>query len=61
MADTPWAADTPISMPEPISGEETRVVMGGFVFTATGLRHDLTQADLDEIYVPSYAPPQGPS
>ena len=52
-----WSADTAISRPEPIDeGLPPLVDLGGFVMTAGGLAHGLTNADMEEIFTPIYAP-----
>lgn len=46
-----WSSDTVVSMPvPPIIGDGERTVeMGGFVFTANGLAHDLTEAHAENL------------
>lgn len=52
-----WATDTPISHPEPPSKEQPILVgFGGIGFTSGGFAHDLTEAQLEEIFTPMYAP-----
>lgn len=54
-----WGADTPISMPQPLSNDDAAgptAPMGGFVFTASGLMHDLTQSDWEDMSRPTYRP-----
>jgi hypothetical protein len=36
------------------------VDFGGFCFTAGGISHNVTQADLDELAFPAFAPPLVP-
>lgn len=55
-----WSADTPISMPIP-TGEPGFVPMYGFVFTASGLAHDITQAEYDRLSVPDFSPDGRPN
>lgn len=55
-----WAADTPVSLPEPIIRERRNVPMFGFVFTEQGLFHDLTEADHEYLRTPTFAPPPEP-
>lgn len=50
----PWAADTPISMPEP--NENVLVSFGGFGFTNGGIAHDLSQPDWESYAMPTYGP-----
>lgn len=57
MATQDWGADVPVSMPEP-PAEQGLVPMYGFVFTASGLFHDLTQAEHERLSLPTYAPMQ---
>ena len=54
-----WGADAPISMPQPLSDQDASgptAPMGGFVFTASGLMHDLTQSDWESMSLPTYRP-----
>ena len=53
--DDYWAADTPISMPEPPS-RKVMVSFDGFGFCTAGLCHNLTQEERDEIAIPYFAP-----
>lgn len=50
-----WASDTRPSLPVPPQGSRL-VPMGGFVFTANGLAHDLSVTDSEEMAVPPFAP-----
>ena len=56
-----WGADTPISMPEPITAD--RVIykdMGGFCSTTYGIGHNFTRSDLEVFTNPIFSPaPQG--
>jgi hypothetical protein len=54
-----WAADTPVSMPEP-SEHPPMVEMFGWVFTPFGLAHGITEAEYRELRIPHFAP-QDPS
>ena len=57
-----WSSDVRISMPKAVPDpDETQVPMFGFVFTSRGLFHHLTQADLEEIHTPTFAPPHDPT
>jgi hypothetical protein len=56
MSSQPWGSDVPVSMPEPLSGQAGLVPMFGFVFTVNGLFHDLTEADHEQLSIPTYAP-----
>lgn len=54
-----WAADVPVSMPEPLDDSNPGLVpMDGFTFTAKGLAHDLSRADWATLAVPTLAPVQ---
>jgi hypothetical protein len=56
-----WGSDTPASMPVPPDPKQPPLVdFGGFCFTAGGLSHNLSQADLDELAHPHFAPPDVP-
>lgn len=58
-----WGADVPVSLPQPLSGDNPALVpMDGFCFTTTGLFFDLSLADHERISVPTFAPdnPQEP-
>lgn len=55
-----WGADTAISMPQTISPDPgQRVEFGGLSFVATGLVHDLTEVDREELLDTGYGPPGG--
>jgi len=59
MTETHWASDVPVSLPVPVKKpeySEPRVDMGGFIFTADGLFHDLDQSMHDELSLPTFAP-----
>lgn len=59
--DPPWGADVPISMPVPRQDDGgVEVPMSGFVFTALGLRHDLSEVDREELLSRGYGPGGGP-
>jgi len=49
-----WASDVPVSMPVPLD-HEGLVPMGGFIFTARGLFHEITEATAEDM-APSFAP-----
>jgi hypothetical protein len=53
---TGWACDVPVSMPEPINASDVLLDMGDRAFTAFGLFHNLTRADVEEIARPTYGP-----
>jgi hypothetical protein len=36
------------------------VSMGGLAFGPTGMVHDLTPVDLEQVYAEAYSPPVGP-
>lgn len=55
MGDTAWGTDGPVSMPVPPKGQKL-VTYGGFTFTEYGIAHDVTEADLEEVLGPTYAP-----
>lgn len=58
LEETPWAADTDISMPNPKDpNNQVEVPMFGFVFTENGLFHDLTVAQHETLSQPSFGPP----
>lgn len=57
MASRQWGTDTAISMPVPPTQHVLVILGGGFCFTAGGIGHDLTQADMEEMLVPTFAPP----
>lgn len=56
MPEQSWGSDVPVSMPEPLKGQEGLVPMFGFTFTVNGLFHDLTEADHEELSMTKYAP-----
>lgn len=52
-----WATDTPISFPEPAPNDVPVLTdFQGFGFSMNGLVHNLTQADVDEMTTPMFAP-----
>jgi hypothetical protein len=55
-----WGCDVPISMPEPIPDDEYRPMadMGSHVFTPTGLRINVNSDVLDDMFAPTFSPPQ---
>lgn len=54
---TPWSTDTFISQPLPASKEMPVLVsFGGFGFTSGGIAHDVTEAQVEEIFTPMFAP-----
>lgn len=58
----PWASDVQPSMPAPLTADNPGLVpMFGFTFTALGLRHDLTQAQHDELKMPMFGPSNDPT
>lgn len=57
MASELWGTDTPISMPEPLSKNQTvHVDFGGFAFTEGGIAHNITTAGLEIYTTPSFLP-----
>ncbi|MDX1409163.1 MAG: hypothetical protein R3330_13545, partial [Saprospiraceae bacterium] len=57
LARDTWAADTDISQPVP-PDDETPVLVDfqGFGFTMNGIAHNLSEADAEDLFYPSYAP-----
>lgn len=55
MAAQEWGSDVPVSMPEPLT-EPGMVPMFGFVFTRNGLFHDLSEAEHEQLSLPTFAP-----
>lgn len=59
-SSTSWGCDVPISMPDPVEDDLVEFVdMGSHVFTVNGLRINANKAALQEIFAPTYAPPDG--
>jgi hypothetical protein len=57
MPGNSWGTDTEISLPEPPRPHMPAVVdLGGFAFTAGGISHNVTQAELEELATPTFAP-----
>ncbi len=55
-----WGADTAISMPMTIDADPgQKVDFGGLAFLASGLVHDLTEVDRQELLSGGYGPPGG--
>ena len=64
MQELPWAADVPISMPQPMAGltsDDVQFPMYGFVFTRSGLAHDLNSTVVERLTTPTYRPIHDPS
>lgn len=56
MSDT-WGTDTPVSAPEPIDPKAPVLVnFGAFGFTAYGMVHNVTSADMEALTTPMFAP-----
>jgi hypothetical protein len=53
--NTFWASDVRVSMPVP-STWPRGMTMGGFVFTAGGLAHDISEADFMSMSTPNFHP-----
>ena len=57
MSEKSWGSDVPVSMPQPLPADAgAGVAMFGFVFTPSGLAHDLSETDYDRLSIPPYAP-----
>mgnify|MGYP006352157335 CR=1 FL=1 len=57
MSGSAWGSDVPVSQPSPLDDPDlAQVQFGGFCFTPSGIAHAVTQADLDQIYAPMFAP-----
>ena len=60
MSQPDWGSDTPISLPSaPTASLPMLVDLGGsgFGFTAGGICHNITAAQLEEMATPPFAPP----
>lgn len=55
MAIPEWASDVPVSAPSAPS-RPIAVSFGGFAFTTHGLAHEITDADREELLMPTFAP-----
>lgn len=51
-----WGADAPVSKPEGLVRTALASLGEGWAFTSGGIAHDLTDADVEELFRPSYAP-----
>ena len=52
-----WSTDTPISAPEaPPADVPVLTDFGGFGFSMNGIVHNVSEADLEEMTTPMYAP-----
>lgn len=52
-----WASDVKISMPVPPKVDQPVLIdLGGFGFTAGGLAHNVSKADVEEIFTPFFTP-----
>ncbi len=58
MPQPDWGSDTPISLPA-VPPLPMLVDLGGsgFGFTAGGICHNITAAQLEEMAIPNFAPP----
>lgn len=56
MAVDDWGADVPVSIPEP-NEREIKVGFSGMGFTTGGITHDITEAEREDLLMPSFAPP----
>lgn len=53
----PWASDVPISRPEPPPSDvPVQVGFGAFGFSMNGMVHDVSAAQLEEMFTPHFAP-----
>jgi hypothetical protein len=52
-----WGGTTPPSLPEPLR-RPRMLHFGGFVFTDGGIAHDISEAEIEEMQIPPYAPPE---
>ncbi len=50
-----WASDGPVSIPDPPSGE-IYSRFAGWCFSAGGIHHDISEADVEELSNPPIAP-----
>ena len=60
MSTPSWGSDVPISLPTAPTADLPMIVdLGGsgFGFTAGGICHNITSADLEELATPTFAPP----
>jgi hypothetical protein len=55
MATEVWGSDVPISMPEP-PRRPIMVNFGGFGMTTGGIAHNITEADIEEMFTPFFGP-----
>jgi hypothetical protein len=53
---SPWGADTPVSMPVASPDYPVLVDVGGFGVTTAGLVHNLTAADVEAMLTPFFGP-----
>lgn len=51
-----WAADQPISQPMPPE-KSVLVDFKGFGFTVSGICHNITEGEAEELFIPSLTPP----
>lgn len=56
MPTSDWSSDVEVSQPIPPEGREVLVDLGGFGFTSGGIAHNLTEAEREAIFTPTYAP-----
>ena len=53
----PWGADVPVSKPEPAADDLPILVdFGGVGMTAGGLTTTITSSDIDDVFLPPFAP-----
>lgn len=52
-----WASDVKVSMPQGVDANKPVLVdLGGFGFTAGGLAHNLSEADVEFLSTPFFSP-----
>jgi hypothetical protein len=51
-----WGGDVPPSLPDPIARQRFVDMGGGFVFTDGGIAHDVSEADIERLRIPPFAP-----
>jgi|JI9StandDraft_2_1071091.scaffolds.fasta_scaffold24959_3 hypothetical protein len=55
MTAADWGGDTTPSLPESLKRKKY-LTFGGFCWTATGIAHDLSDAEVDALRIPPFAP-----
>jgi hypothetical protein len=54
-----WGGDGPPSLPSALTTKK-HITFGGFCWTESGIRHDLSAAEVESMRIPPFAPAPAP-